>query len=167
MKTQQVKRQLMWLPMLLIVWNIIDIVVHIAVNQVEPLRVTGNIVGMLAALFVLLRVTWAYTPYLLGLSAVIIVGLNAVESFQHGFAPPMLVFIGVSVFLTLRMAQVTLTQPDTSQLYQRWWIAILATLVGIGVVVLVGEPRPPAGLATEAAIEIVEAVNYPHLAAQR
>ncbi|NJL56188.1 hypothetical protein HC928_14155 [bacterium] len=98
MTTQGTNRKIQWLPILLIAWNLLDIAVHIAVHEGEPLRITGNIVGIAAALIVLFGVVRAYAPYILGLAAVIVVGLNVAESFLHGYLPPMLIFVGVSVF---------------------------------------------------------------------
>ncbi len=142
MSTARAERQFPWLPTLLIAWNLIDVAVHIAVNEVEALRITGNIVGIAAALIVLLGVTRVYAPYILGLAAAIVVVLNTVESFWHGFRLPMLVFVGVSVFLLLRLAQVTRTETTTTRGYQSWWVALLATLVGVAVMVLAGQFTP-------------------------
>ncbi|NJO06965.1 MAG: hypothetical protein HC876_16405 [Chloroflexaceae bacterium] len=98
MTTQGTNRKIQWLPILLIAWNLLDIAVH----EGEPLRITGNIVGIAAALIVLFGVVRAYAPYILGLAAVIVVGLNVAESFLHGYLPPMLIFVGVSVFSSSR-----------------------------------------------------------------
>ncbi|MEL6306820.1 MAG: hypothetical protein AAFQ52_01695 [Chloroflexota bacterium] len=54
MATQNTSRNIQWIPILLIVWNLLDIAVHIAVDMVEPLRITGNIVGLIAAVIVLM-----------------------------------------------------------------------------------------------------------------
>jgi hypothetical protein len=42
METRQEERQLPWLATLLIVWNLFDIGVHIAIDVVEPLRIAGS-----------------------------------------------------------------------------------------------------------------------------
>ena len=46
MQTENTDHKIQWLPILLIAWNIFDIAVHVAVDRVEPLRVSGNIVGI-------------------------------------------------------------------------------------------------------------------------
>ncbi|NJO06297.1 MAG: hypothetical protein HC876_12665 [Chloroflexaceae bacterium] len=139
MKTENKKFQ--WLPALIIIWNLIDIAIHIAVNEVEPLRITGNIIGITAALIVLFGVARAYAPHILALAAAIVVGLNAIQSFLHGYALPMLVFIGVSVFFLLRLTQVKAVEEAEARFYQRWWIGLGAALVGVVIVSLVGQPK--------------------------
>ena len=92
MKTENTGRHIQWLPTLIIVWNMIDLVLHVAVDMAEPLRISGNIVGIAAALIVLLGYAKSYAPHILGLAAVVVVVLNTVHSSEHGFAIPMLVF---------------------------------------------------------------------------
>lgn len=92
MKTENIYRKIQWLPILLIAWNMIDIAVHVAVDMAEPLRISGNIVGIAAALIVLLEFAKSYTPHILGGVAVAVVALNAVFAFENDFAIPMLVF---------------------------------------------------------------------------
>ena len=77
MKTENTDQKIQWLPILLIAWNIFDIVLHIAIDRVEPLRVTGNIVGIAAALIVLLGFAKLVAPYILGLAATVVVVFNA------------------------------------------------------------------------------------------
>ena len=48
MKTVNKHRNYFWFPTLIIVWNLIDIAVHVATNLVEPLRIAGNLVGIAA-----------------------------------------------------------------------------------------------------------------------
>lgn len=134
-------KKFQWLPTLLIVWNLIDIAVHIAVDMVEPLRIAGNIAALAAALIVLVGVARVYAHDILVLAAAIVVGLNTLESFQHGYLVPMLIFVGVSVFLLLRWAQVKRTEVAEAGLLQRWWIGLGAALIGVAIVALVGQPR--------------------------
>jgi hypothetical protein len=47
MKTE--KNKIQWLPILLIAWNLFDIAVHIAVDMVEVLRVSGNVLAIAVA----------------------------------------------------------------------------------------------------------------------
>lgn len=56
----------------------------------------------------------------------------------------MLVFIGVSLFLLLRCAQVKLAEVNAERenadapFYHRWWVALLASLVGVAIVLVSG-----------------------------
>ena len=154
-------RKIQWLPILLIIWNIFDIAVHVAVDMVEPLRVTGNVVGIAAALIVLLGFAKAAAPHLLAIAAVVVVALNALFASEEGFEIPMLIFIGIALFLLLRWAQVKAThplllvqgaqQPTSPSLgeelslrqqevrwYHRWWMAFFAALIGVAIVLLSG-----------------------------
>ena len=133
-------RKIQWLPTLLIVWNLIDIVVHVSLNMAEPLRITGNIVGIAAALMVLLGIAKPYAPHILGGAAVVVVVVNALHAAAHGFGIPMLVFIGFTLFLLLRWTQVILAKGVDQNFYYRWWMALVAALVGVGIITLSG-PR--------------------------
>ena len=52
MTTEHTTGKFQWLPILLIAWNLFDIFVHVRADMVEPLRVTGNVVAIAAALVV-------------------------------------------------------------------------------------------------------------------
>ena len=105
METQQVKRQFPWLAIVLIVWNLIDGALHLALGMVEPWRLAGNIVGIIVVLIVVLGIAKPYAPQLLSGVAVVVILLNAVHSALHNWLAPSFVFIGVSVFLLLFIAQ--------------------------------------------------------------
>ena len=66
MKTENKNGKIQWLPTLLVVWNLIDIIIHIGLNIAEPLRITGNIVGIAAALIVLLGFAKPFALHILG-----------------------------------------------------------------------------------------------------
>ncbi len=107
MKTENTDHKIQWLPILLIVWNIIDAGLHISINFIEPVRIAGNIVAVVAASIVLLGLAKSYAPHLLVLSAAVIVILNSMQRPISGiFGIIVLTFVGVSVFLLLRLAQV-------------------------------------------------------------
>jgi hypothetical protein len=113
MKTENKNRKIQWLPTLLIVWNLIDIIVHVGLNMAEPLRITGNIVGIAAALVVWFGLAKPYAPHILGGAAIVVVVLNGIHTAGHGYFTaehayiiPTLVFIGIALFLMLRWAQV-------------------------------------------------------------
>ena len=154
MATQNTNRKIQWLPILLIIWNIIDIAVHVAVDMVEPLRISGNVIGLIAAGVVLLGLVSSYQPAILVLATVLIVILSTVHSALHGFVIPMLVFVGGSVFLLLRLAQVKIVKKNSasegtkSLLYKRWWVTVLATLIVVAIVPLSGQPAD-AGLVSQ------------------
>jgi hypothetical protein len=144
MKTRNKDQKFQWLPTFLIAWNIFDIAVHVAVDMVEPLRVTGNIVGIAAALIVLLGVAKAYAPHILGGAAVVVVILNTVFASGNGARIPMLIFIGASIFLLLRWAQVKLAEGSAEsedgggRFYARSWAPAVASIVGVAIVLLSG-----------------------------
>jgi hypothetical protein len=113
METVIENRRFQWLPALFILWNIIDIAVHVALNMAEPLRITGNIVGIAAALVVWFGLAKPFAPHILGGAAIVVVVLNGIHSAGHGYFAaehayivPTLVFIGIALFLMLRWAQV-------------------------------------------------------------
>ena len=86
----------------------------------------------------------SYAPLLLALAAGDVVAVNSLHASEHGFAIPMLVFIGVSLFLLLRWAQVIAAEaqpasPDAdAPFHHRWWAALLAALIGVFIVLLAG-----------------------------
>jgi hypothetical protein len=147
MKTENTGRKIQWLPILLILWNIIDIGVHIAVDLVEPLRIAGNIVGLIAAVVVLLGLVKVYQPYILGLATIVVVVLNTLESALHGFLLPMLIFVGMSVLLLLTMTQAAFARANIVSsneklpFYLRWWVALPITLLLVGIVPVSGQQR--------------------------
>ncbi len=154
MKTQNKEYKIQWLPILLIVWNIVDAGFHLAIDFIEPVRITGNIIGVVAAIIVLLGLAKSYAPHLLSLSAAVIIIIN---STQRPFSGPVeiivLTFIGVSVFLLLRWAQVKaqaayveagLGSDHTAvPIYLRGRGALLVTLVGLAIMYFVGSQIDP------------------------
>ena len=158
MDTQNKNRKIQWLlPILLIAWNTFDIFVHVRADLVEPLRVTGNIIGIAAALIILLGFAKSYAPHILGLAAAAVVALNAIFASEEGFEIPMLVFIGVALFLLLRWVQVKATsafstgEDADARWYHRWWFALLAALVGTAIVLLSGLSGNSPGAAFQSA----------------
>jgi hypothetical protein len=121
-----------------------DLVLHVTIDMAEPLRIAGNTVGIAAALIVLLGNARAYAPHILAGAAAVVFVVNAIHASQHGFAIPMLVFIGVALFLLIRWAQLTLMEanPESEhadgRFYHRWWVALLMTLVLVGVTMFGG-----------------------------
>ncbi len=144
METVNKHRKYLWFPTLLIVWNIIDIAIHVATNLVEPLRVAGNIVGIVAALLVAFGVAKRYTPHILGGAAILVIVFNAIHSVLSGWLAPSFLFIGVSLLLLLLWAQDAYRRANPASdgakrpVYLQWWAALSATVVGIALVGLVG-----------------------------
>lgn len=66
MKPKTRNRIIQGLSILLIVWNIFDIVDHVRVDMVELLRVSGNSLAITAALITLLGVAKSVAPQILG-----------------------------------------------------------------------------------------------------
>lgn len=141
METQATARTIPWLPIFLILWNGLDIVVHVALDMAEPWRIAGNIVGIAAALIVVFGVAKPYAWQMLSGAAVVVVVLNAIHSILHGWLAPSFVFIGVAVFLLLFWAQNLYREANAggeTPVYLRWWTALGATVLGIAIVALVG-----------------------------
>ena len=132
-------REFPWLPTLLIAWNLFDLIIHLAVDMAEPLRISGNIVATVAGVIVWLGFAKTYAPHLLTVSAVAVVVLNASHVAQHGAAIPMLIFIGVTLYLLLRWAQVQLGgNGQVERFYERAWASLAGTAVGVLIVILSG-----------------------------
>jgi hypothetical protein len=143
-KTRSKAQEFQWLPTLIIAWNMIDLVLHVTIDMAEPLRIAGNVVAIAAALIVLLANVKSYAPYILGGAAIVVVVLNVIHAAGHGYFIPTLVFIGLALFLLLRWAQVKWSESSAAgdkpgaPFYLRWWMALIAALVGIGIVSLSG-----------------------------
>jgi hypothetical protein len=139
MKTENKKFQ--WLPTLIILWNLLDIIVHVGLNMAEPWRIAGNIVGIAAALIVLFGIAKPYTWHILSGAAVLVVVLNVIHSILDGWFAASFIFIGGSLILLLLWAQNLYRETNVegeNPVYLQWWAAIGATLVGIAIIALVG-----------------------------
>lgn len=130
-----------WLPTLLIVWNIFDIAVHVVTDLVEPWRITGNIVGLIAGLIVLLGVAKPYAWQILSGAAVTTIALNMIHSVLHGWLAPSFIFIGISLILLLWLAQNLYQEANETgkgSIYLRRWATLGASLIGLAVIAFVG-----------------------------
>lgn len=142
MKPEIITRRIQWFPTILILWNIIDIVVHVGLNMAEPWRIAGNIFGIVAALVVAFGVAKRYGWQILSGTAVVVIVLNMVHSFLHDWLAASFVFIGIALILLLLWAQSLARAAnggEESSVYLRWWVALGATAVGILLITLVGE----------------------------
>lgn len=136
-------KNLQWFPILIVLWNIIDIMVHVAIGMAEPYRIAGNVGGIAVALIVWFGFAKPYAPYILGGAAVLVVVLNVIHSVLHGWLIPSFIFIGVCLILLLLWAQKQCREANEeenspNQFYLKWWAAIAAMLVGIAIIALAG-----------------------------
>ncbi len=136
-----------WFPALLVLWNILDVAVHVALGFAEPWRLAGNAVAIVAAIVVVSGVARRFGARVLAAAAVAVVVVNGIHSVLNGWLAPAFVFIGVTLLLLLLWAQ-SVRRADQSRaaserapFSQRWWAALLATVVGVGAVALVGEQK--------------------------
>ncbi|MEM7802450.1 MAG: hypothetical protein AAF633_24870 [Chloroflexota bacterium] len=132
-----------WIPLFIILWNSFDIILHVAINQVEPLRVSGNVVGIIAVATLLLGFGTPFEALVLIMAAIAVVALNSIFALQNGFEIPMLVLIGVAVYCLIRWGQIESAGPSgehqqRGQFYFSRWFGALTAVVGVIVVVLSG-----------------------------
>lgn len=135
-------KKFQWLPLLIFLWNIIDIAVHVGLNMAEPWRIAGNLVGIVAVLIVLAGVAKPFSWQILSGAAVGVVVLNLIHAILHGWLTASFIFIGISLILLLLWAQNLyreLNAGGENPVYMRWWAAIGATAAGILLITLVGE----------------------------
>ncbi len=86
--------------------NVIDIIVHILAGRVEALRITGNIVIMVAALLIVFDVVKSYRASVLTGASGIYLVLNAGFVYLLGMPGPLFfVFVVLSVLLTIAAAR--------------------------------------------------------------
>ncbi len=132
-------KQRNWLPILLIGWNVFDVVLHLRLRIIEPLRLTGNAVGIGVAVLIMAGFGRKYAPHLLALSAVTVLVLSTIFFSQVGFRIPSLIFIGTHLFMLIRWAQ-NLTTPSSvaRSFYQRRQFALICTVTGVLVIALAG-----------------------------
>ncbi len=144
MKAENKNRTIQWLPTLIMLWNIIDIIVHVGLNMAETWRIAGNVVGIAAVLVVWFGLAKPFSPHIPGEAAIVVVVLNMIHSVAYGWIAPSFIFIGVSLILLLLWAQNLYRKANAANesaenpVYLQWWAAVSATLLGIALVALVG-----------------------------
>lgn len=89
----------------LVAWNVFDVAAHVAVDEVEVLRISGNIVLIAVATAVLAGRAGAHPAHPLVPSLVAFVAFNLVVLIDKSPAVPMITFIVVSVVLTAAAIQ--------------------------------------------------------------
>ena len=132
------------IPVVLVGWNMFDAILHIAIDMAEPLRITGNIIAVLAAITILLGAPKKLSFPLLLVAFISTVALNTFHVIENDFAIPMLVFIGLSLYLILRLAQISkiedlkIKESEKQKYFHKRWFAVVFSLFGVLVVLAVG-----------------------------
>lgn len=83
--------------------TVFDIVLHVAIDQVEPLRISGNLVVLAAAVAVLL-VPVARHAWVPAAAGAISLALNLVFVFREGIGPLGAILVAVSTALCAAIA---------------------------------------------------------------
>ena len=132
------------IPAVLIGWNMFDALLHIAIDMAEPLRITGNAIAILVTIAVLFGAPKKLSFTLLLFAFISTVALNTVHVSENDFAIPMLIFIGLSLYLLLRWAQIIKIEDlkireskKKNYFYKRWFVGALS-IFGVLVVLAVG-----------------------------
>ena len=132
------------IPAVLVGWNMIDALLHVAIDMAEPLRITGNIIAIVVVVSILLGAPKKLSFILLLTAFISTVALNTVHVSENDFAVPMLIFIGLSLYLLLRWAQIfkvkdfEIREPKKQKYFYKRWFAVVLSLLGILVVLAVG-----------------------------
>ena len=132
------------IPVVLVGWNMFDAILHIAIDMAEPLRIAGNTIAILVAITILLGAPKKLSFPLLLVAFISTVALNTVHVSENSFAIPMLVFIGLSLYLLLRLAQISkiedlkIRESDKQKYFHKRWFAVVLSLFGVLVVLAVG-----------------------------
>ena len=132
------------IPAVLVGWNIFDALLHVAIGMAEPLRITGNIISIFVAVAILIGAPKKLSSILLLAASISIVALNTVHVNEHDFAIPMLIFIGLSLYLLLRWAQILkiedlkIREPKKQKYFHKRWFTVALSIFGVLVVSAVG-----------------------------
>ncbi len=122
----------------LIAWNVVDVVLHVAVGRPEPLRITAN--GLAIAAGVAIRGQWwtRRAPGLLVAAAVAAVVLNTVFVALEGAAVPMVVLVVGGVALCAQAARLLARdrQPASRRRKAAWAAAAGAGVIALGLIVV-------------------------------
>ena len=132
------------IPVVLVGWNMFDAILHIAIDMAEPMRIAGNTIAILVAITILLGAPKKLSFPLLLVAFISTVALNTVHVSENSLAIPMLVFIGLSLYLVLRLAQISkiedlkIRESEKQKYFHKRWFAVLLSLFGVLVVLAVG-----------------------------
>ncbi len=132
------------IPAALVGWNTFDALLHIAIDMAEPLRITGNVIAILVAVAILLGAHKKLSFTLLLVAFISTVALNTVHVSENDFAIPMLIFVGLSVYLLLRWAQIfkiedlKIGKYEKQKYFHKRWFAVALSIFGVLIVLAVG-----------------------------
>ena len=132
------------IPAVLIGWNMFDALLHIAIDMAEPLRITGNAIAILVTIAVLFGAPKKLSFTLLLFAFISTVALNTVHVSENDFAIPMLIFIGLSLYLLLRWAQIIkiedlkIRESKKKNYFHKRWFVVALSIFGVLVVLAVG-----------------------------
>jgi len=132
------------IPAVLIGWNMFDAILHIAIDMAEPLRIAGNTIAILVAISILLGAPKKLSFPLLLVAFISTVALNTFHVSENDFAIPMLIFIGLSLYLLLRWAQIfkiedlKIRESEKQKYFYKRWFAVALSIFGVLVVLTVG-----------------------------
>ena len=132
------------IPAVLIGWNMFDAILHIAIDMAEPLRIAGNTIAILVAISILLGAPKKLSFPLLLVAFISTVALNTFHVNENDFAIPMLIFIGLSLYLLLRWAQIfkiedlKIRESEKQKYFYKRWFAVALSIFGVLVVLTVG-----------------------------
>ena len=132
------------IPAVLVGWNTFDALLHIAIDMAEPLRITGNVIAVLVAVAILLGAPKKLSFTLLLVAFISTVALNTVHVSENDFAIPMLIFIGLSLYLLLRWAQIfkiedlKIGEYDKQKYFHKRWFAVALSIFGVLIVLAIG-----------------------------
>ena len=132
------------IPAVLVGWNMFDAILHIAIDMAEPLRIAGNTIAILVAISILLGAPKKLSFPLLLVAFISTVALNTVHVSENDFAIPMLIFIGLSLYLLLRWAQIfkiedlKIRESEKQKYFHKRWFAVALSIFGVLVVLTVG-----------------------------
>ena len=132
------------IPAVLVGWNAFDALLHIAIDMAEPLRITGNVIAILVAVAILLGAPKKLSFTLLLAAFISTFALNTVHVSENDFAIPMLIFIGLSLYLLLRWAQIfkiedlKITETKKQKYFHKRWFTVALSIFGVLVVLSVG-----------------------------
>ena len=128
------------IPAVLVGWNTFDALLHIAIDMAEPLRITGNVIAILVAVAILLGAPKKLSFTLLLIAFISTVALNTVHVSENDFAIPMLIFVGLSLYLLLRWAQIfkiedlKIRESKKQKYFHKRWFAVAFSIFGVLVV---------------------------------
>ena len=132
------------IPAVLVGWNMFDAILHIAIDMAEPLRIAGNTIAILVAISILLGAPKKLSFPLLLVAFISTVALNTFHVSENDFAIPMLIFIGLSLYLLLRWAQIfkiedlKIRESEKQKYFYKRWFAVALSIFGVLVVLTVG-----------------------------